>query len=176
MGEMGPPRDLGPTAVVWGGAEVGETFGGTNFRHSQDTTPVREDRYGNTDVDQIFIGDAVEVETRLSRLSLANLASVLPGASGSGTVGDQMVVRSVVGRSMYARAQTLILKPIVESATSTDATEWTTIFKAYPRVDLDVVYDVTTQRVYRVFFTGFRVQADATGMKTGWLYKLGSNA
>ena len=171
---MGPTRDLGPAMLEFDGTEIGETFGGARFRSGTEVAPVHEDRYGNTPVDNIFIGDTAEVEVNLTRLTLAQLAAVLPGASGSGTVGNQMVVRNSVGKSCYENARTLVVKPIVEGVVSTDSTEWLTLFKAYPQPDMEVVWDVTTQRVYKVTFMAYRVQADETGAKEGWLWKIGS--
>ncbi len=171
---QGPVRDLGPAMLVYFGTELGETFGGARFRTSVEVTPVMEDRYGNQPIDDIDIGSVVELEVNLTRLTLAQLTAVMPGASGSGTAGDQMVIRSTVGKSSYDNAGPLIVKPIVESVVSVDSTEWLTIFKAFPRPDSEVVYDVTGQRIYKIIFRGYRVQEDEVGAKAGWLWKIGS--
>ncbi len=174
MGVEGPTRDLGPAVLLFLGTDLGETFGGVRFRTSTEVTPVMEDRFGNQPIDDIDIGNVVELEAVLTRLSLAQLTAILPGASGSGTAGDQMVIRNVVGRSAYANAGLLVVKPIVNGVASVDSTEWLHIFKAYPIPDPEIVYDVTTQRVYKVIFRGYRVQTDETGAKAGWLWKIGS--
>ena len=174
MGQQAPTRDLGPCALEFGGVSLGETVGGCAFRFSQSVTPVKEDRYGESPIDEIYIGDSCELEANLTRQSLAQIAAALPGASGSGTAGNQMVVRNIVGRSAYDNALTLVVKPIVEGVDGTDTTEYLTIFKASPRPDYDVPYSVDGQRVYKTIFRGFRVQTDATGMKAGWLWKIGS--
>jgi len=174
-GERGPTRDLGPCMLDFRGSELGETMGNTTFAYSQDTAPVTEDRYGTEPVDEIFTGSTCTVECFLSRLSLASLAAALPGASGSGTSGDQMVVRSMVGSSLRDRAGTLILKPIVAGDVSTDSTEWLTVFKAAAKLDLSVVYSVSDQRVYKVNFTGYRTnEGEVSGIPRGAMWKIGS--
>ena len=173
---IGPLRDLGPCEVIFDGSSLGETFGGVTFRHSQETVPVRTDRGGTTDRDNIFVGETCEVEASMSRNALAELSAVMPGATGSGTSGDQMVVRSVVGRSSFENAAILILKPIVEGVTSVDTANWLTVFIASPRVDLELQYDNENQRTYKLMFKGYPVQTAGSPAATlvGWLYKIGA--
>ncbi len=173
MGQQGPVRDLGPCHLIWGGTDLGTTFGGAIFRASNDVAPVMEDDYGNDSVDEIFVGSTCEVEANLTRMDIATLVAVTPGASGSGTAGDTMTVRNVVGRSSYDNALRLLVKPIRNGVVSTTSTEWITVFKASPKIDWEITYDVDTQRVYKVMFKGFRVQTDETGAKVGWLWKIG---
>ena len=173
MGQQAPIRDLGPCHVDWGGTDLGTTFGGATFRATQDVAPVMEDDYGNDPVDEIFVGSGCEVECNLTRMAIATLVAITPGASGSGTSGNTMVVRATTGRSSYDNALKLIVKPVVGGTVSTTSTEWITIFKAHPKIEYELPYDVDSQRTFKVTFKGYRVQADAVGEKIGWLWKIG---
>ena len=175
MGTRGPTRDLGPCLLELGADNLGETKGNTTFTYSQDTAPVTEDRTGTEPVDEIFTGSGCGVECFLSRLSLAELTAALPGASGSGTSGNQMVIRSIVGSSLRDRAKALVLKPVVEGKVSTDSKEWLTIFVAAAKLDLSVVYSVSDQRVYKVNFTGYRTtEGEVSGIPAGAMWKIGA--
>jgi len=174
--DLGPVNDLGPCEAVFKDRTLGDTFGGVNFRTSQSTADVRTDAMGVTAVDKIFIGETCEAEVHLTRTQLVTLAKILAGASGSGTTGNQMVMRSVVGRSQVENSGTLVLKPYKDGVPTTDARKWLTIFIAASRHELDLAFDHETQRVYTVFFTGFPVMTngDPAGTKKGWLWKIGT--
>ena len=175
MGQQGPTRDLGPCMVVFGATELGETRGSTIFTYSQDTVAVQEDRYGTEPVDKIFTGTTCTVEASLTRNTLAELAAALPGSSGTGTVGNQLVMRSMVGTSQRDLAMALTLKPIVAGVVSTDSTEWIVVFRAAPECDLSLEYSVDGQRVYKVMFTGFRTNAaEVANIPAGAMWKIGS--
>jgi len=157
----GPVKDLGPCIIEFG-SDLGPTFGDVLFRYALESRPVHEDQEGVTEVDGVFVGAVCEVEVPLTRTTLANLASVIPGAS-EGTSG--ITVENIVGESRLANAQELILKPIVDGVAGPETT-WLTIFKASPSVDLEVTYNNEGQRVYKVIFKGY---PDATGK----LWKIG---
>ena len=178
MGQMGPTRDLGPCVPVLGGTEVGETKGGTFFRSSEDTEEVNEDKWGTTPVDKIYVGEKAEVETNLTRLSIAKLTKALPGATtGNGTTGiTGMIKKSLVGKSMRDNGKLLILKPIVDGAASTNENEWLTAFVAAARSNLELAYTIGDQRVYKTIFEIFPVltaNEGVTGTKVGYLWAIG---
>ena len=180
MGQQSPIKDLGPCAVVWSDtpadAPIGETLGDTIFKYSSDYVEIKEDRYGNTAVDGIFTGSSCSVEVPFTRLSLAELAVALPGAPGSGTTGSQIMIKDLTGQPMYENALTLTLKPIIATETSTDSTEWLTIFRAHPLADMEITFNVEGQRVYKVTYMGFRVQIEGqpAGTIAGAMWKIGS--
>lgn len=158
-------KDLGPCAVSYNSQDLGKTMGGVIFRYTEESRPVNEDQAGVTEVDGIRVGGSCEVEVPLSRSSLGILAQVIKGSSYSGNL---LKVTNQVGVSMYDNAAALILKPIVANVASTSSATWLTVSKAYPRVDMEVVYNNEGQRVYKVVFKGF---PDAS---TGEIWRIGA--
>ncbi len=156
---MGPLRDLGPCEVWYNGSKIGDYYDSVGFRYTQEDAPVLQSAFGNTPVDCIVVGSGpVEVTVPFTRLSLADLAVVLPGgsrSSGGATSGNvEMKAKDEIGASEYDNAAELILKPIISGIT-TDNRWWLHIPKAYPRADYDFSYDTSNQRVFNTVFKGF---------------------
>lgn len=165
---MGPNRDLGPCMALYDNTDLGKTLGGVKFMYTEESKPVNEDQAGVTNVDEIKVGvSGCSAEVPLSRTSLAILAKVIGGSTYSTTT--LKVKNNQVGVSMYDNAKVLILKPIVDGVASTNAAEWLTIGKAYPRVDMEVIFDRENQRVYKVIFKAFPDAGNANQ-----LFKIGT--
>lgn len=147
-----PMQDLGPCQVVFDSVDLGKTFGGVKFRHTEESRPVREDQMGVTNVDELKVGASCEIEVPLTRASLGQLSKVIGNSTYTGT---KLEVGVVVGESLLTHAKELILKPIIDSVVSTDSKTWLTVYKAYPRADLEVNFDYEGQRVYKVIFKAF---------------------
>lgn len=147
-----PIKDLGPCEITFDSVSLGATFGGVVFRHTEESRPVREDQQGVTNVDELKVGVSCEIEVPLTRSSLGQLSKVI---GNSTYTGSKLQVGVVVGQSLLDSAKELIIKPIIDSVVSTDSKTWLTVYKAYPRVDLEVNYNFENQRVYKVMFKAF---------------------
>jgi len=166
---MGVTRDLGPCVLMWGGTDLGRTYGDVIFRYSEEDADVFEDQLGTDPVDSIIVGGPCELEAPLSRTQLSTLATLLAGASGSGTSGSTMTVKSVVGVSRYDRAQELIVKPCLQNGEADpDTSKWLHIFKASPRANYELVYNNERQRVYRTVFTSYPDQSGSGPAYRKW--------
>jgi hypothetical protein len=150
---MNPVKDLGPCGLVFDNVDLGSTFGGVKFKLTTESKPVNEDQAGVTEVDGIELGFSdCSVEAMLTRSSLAVLSKVIKGST---YVGNKLSIRNRVGSAMYENAALLIIKPMIDGAVSTDSKTWINIPKAYPRVDMEVIFDSAGQRVYKVVFKAF---------------------
>lgn len=146
-------KDLGPCFVTFNSNDLGRTSGGVKFRYTEESKPVLTDQDGATEVDRIGLGvGTVEVEVPLARTTLAKLAIVIGAASYS---GNRFRVRNRVGFSMYDAAKALVLTRMVDNVASTDKDDILTVFKAYPQMDIEFVYDKDGQPVAKVIFKAF---------------------
>ena len=171
---MGVTRDLGPCRILFGDVDLGPTFGNVEFKYSEEDAGVYEDQLGTTEVDDIAVGSRCELTAPFTRTQLAILAALIAGASGSGTSGDQMTVKQVVGQSRYDRAKELIVKPVLlNGSADPDTSRWLHIFKASPRADVTLTYNNADQRVYNMLFKGYPDQT-ATGIAAYRVWKLGA--
>jgi hypothetical protein len=161
---MNPQKDLGPCSITYNSVDLGSTLGGAKFRYTEESRPVNEDQKGVTNVDEIKVGASCEAEVVLTRSTLAQLSKVI---GGNTYVGGVLSVSNPINVSMYDNAKVLILKPIIAGVPSTTPGTWLTISKAYPKVDLEILYNNEGQRVYKVIFKAF---PDAS---TGLIWKIG---
>ncbi len=164
---MGQLRDKGPCEVWYNGAFLGPYWESVMMRTVSTKSDVFESSQGTTPVDSVVTGyGETTVTVPFTRISLANLAIVIPGASTSGS-GFKAIPSVELGRSEYDNSKVLILKPIVDGVETTDQSEWLSFDHAYPNVDMEIVYDNDGQRVFNVIFCCF---PDAT---TGVVYHTG---
>lgn len=152
MGQ-GPTLDLGPCQIEFNGVELGETFGDVIFKYTEETRPVHEDSKGVSPIDEIHVGMNCEVEVPLTRMSLEQLVTPMPAAVLNSDESGA-VISSLVGSSLANASQKLVLKPLVGGVAGSEAS-WLTIFKAAPKVDIEITYNNEKQRVYKTMFKAF---------------------
>jgi len=169
-GVVSPTGDIGPVEVWWNSVKIGETKGDTIFRCRTTSRPVMEDALGVAPVDYVQMGmEECSVIAPLTRMSIAQLADIIPGATTSGTGSTATLrVNSNVGLDTAASAKQLILKRIYNNAVATDETDWLSLPLAYPvDIDMEVQYSVgENQRVFPVTFQAF----PATVLTTAGVY------
>jgi len=156
-------KDLGPCVVVWDpdGDNISfqKTFGGVTFRYEELRAGIKEDQQGETDVDEVKTGVTnPELEVPLTREEVANLEYCFGNASAG---ASNLKVSNPVGGAVFADAKEVIVKPIVDGVVSVTASEWLHIHRAYPRINMELAYDNSGQRVFNTIFKGF--PDDASG-------------
>lgn len=164
-----PMRDLGPGLAVFGVTELGRNQS-VKFGHTCNVSPVTNAAHGSTPVNRIGAGGAAQVELMLSESSLAVLGAMLPG----GTVtGDELIVKNAVGKDMRELAKTLIIKPLDSDAVVADEKQWLHLALATPIPEFEWTYDAESQRVAKVLFDAYPVDAADIAVG-GELYNSGS--
>jgi len=161
IGTSGPTLDLGPAAVTWGATELA-VFDEVRFTLTAEEAEVFENAYGATPVDSIVLGySACNVTVPATRITLANLQTILPGGSISGSGLVRANVDIAVGISMYDNGLPLFIRPYVNGVAST--TKALRLERTYPKPNFDVVFNLTDQRVY-----GLTFKAHPTTAKVLW--------
>ncbi len=166
VGTLGPLNDLGPAAVVWGDTTIAELFGDVRWTLTGESAPVFAASYGATPVDTIMLGySACEMVIPATKTTLAILAAILPGGTNSSGVSGTVEFKvsgtgSEVGNSMYDNGLPMFVKPIINGVPATYASrKWLRLERTYPVPNLDVVFNLTDQRVYGLTF---KAHPDAT--------------
>lgn len=173
-------KDLGPAEVSYKGTVLGKTaqnadggtHGGARWRLAVESKQTYRDKSGTQPYDEIIVGTTMEVQATLTGQSVDQLAALIPGATviGMGGNSKQLKIVGSVGTSMRDNAGELVLKPIIDGVATTDQDQWFKASLAYPRPNLEVVFDMETQRVYDVTFAVF------DNLTTGILATLGKTA
>lgn len=151
-----PVRDLGPGTVIWDvdgtPLDLGDVLGSIVFTDEPQYKEIRTEGYGESPVDAVFVGRKVSLVVPLTRAALTKLEKVIPSMTVAGSVGT---VKASVGTQMLALAKKITIKPLTDGAVSATATEFLSIFKAYPVTKSEWKYDASNQRVCEVTFLCF---------------------
>src|SRR6185503_10068202 len=150
--------DLGPCDVYFNSTLLGKTFGAVTFKYTPESRDVKEDQQGVTPVEAIIVGMVGDVTVPLTRMQLAAMATITPGATL--VTAAQMDVYNPVGINRYDNAAELKLVPYDQGVASA---KWIKFPQAHPSVDLSLAFDVDTQRVYNTIFKYFPSQATPIG-------------
>ena len=150
---LGPARDLGPCIIEWGSTNLGPYWEDVRVRYELSSADVFESLFGKMPVDKVTTGITVmEVTVPFTRITLSNLASIIPGGSLSGS--SATVIKDSVGTSLYDISLPLFVKPVV-NGTAVDNGQWLRVEKTYPMPNYDLAYNLNDQRVYPTTFVCF---------------------
>ena len=183
-GQLGPLRDLGPCEVWFGTKDaetkVAETFGDVIFTFTTEAGDIKEDSQGVTIVDNVIIGvGECSVKAPFTRMGIAVLGDIIPGVdfeSGASGEDDFLFGFPNVGRSAVVNGQSLILKPIVDGAVSTNSQEWLYLPLAFPAIaELEITYNMDGQRVYTVTFVGYGKTGTVDGTTREIMWHIGDD-
>jgi len=169
-----PIGDLGPCLVEWGGTDLGPTLGGVTFKEEVHSVDIKEDGHGDSPVDAVFTGRLVTIECKFTRSTLAQLESMITSSDGAPT---NLKVVNTVGDQMFALAEELILKPLVNNAAevaepTTDGL-WMHVHRTYPVAAVEFGYDNSGQRIVNVTFRAF---PDDFSTRVGEIWRMGPDA
>ncbi len=159
---------LNPCAVYWGVAaaesDLGKTEGGVSIKFETKTIELKTDQDGDVPIDEIIVGAGCMVTVNLAEITLANLSLALNQSLKvySGNYG--FAGANQVGTSLGTAAQSLLLKPWVSGAATSDTELWWRFPKAAPTVNFDLAFTKNNQQIIPVVFKCF---PDASG---NWYY------
>jgi hypothetical protein len=156
---------------MWGdgslSTDLGPTFGGVTFKEEVHSVDIKEDGHGDSPVDAVFTGRLVTIECKFTRLSLAQLETIITGSTAT---ASNLKVVNTVGDQMFAAAQELILKPLVNNVASVTNTEWLHVHRTYPVAAVEFGYDNASQRIISVTFRAF---PDDTSGQVNEIWRMG---
>ena len=153
-----PMGDIGPCEVVWdyGGTPVNLSpfLGRVSLTGEDSVSKVFEETYGDAAVDGVFSGSVLALQIPMTRSTLAQLETALPGTdlNGGGTI---LTLSNLCGGAMYENAKAIVIKPIVNRVASTDHSKWSHIYKAHPMRAFELGFDRSGQRTFVVKFMVF---------------------
>jgi len=162
-----PIGDLGPCQVLWGGDDLGPTLGGVVFKEEVHSVDIKEDGHGDSPVDAVFTGRLVTIECKFTRSTFDQLEAMITGSVATAT---NLKVVNTVGDQMFADAEELILKPLVNNVASVTTSEWLHVHETYPVAAVEFGYDNSGQRIINVTFRAF---PSATSGMVGEIWRMG---
>ena len=164
---------IGPVSLEFGGDALGETHGGATLTVDQETVKTYADKTGRVARYKVRVGRQVMLKAALTEPTLEQMAKILGATVSKGTVSSELVLQSGVGTDLTANAKTLVLKPIIDDAVSTDEADWIYIPKASIDAKCEVPYNYEGQRVWAFEAEAHPVLA-ADIAEDGFLYNGGT--
>lgn len=155
--------DIGGTPII-----MGPTKGGIMFKSELSTVDIMQDGSGDAPFDSVTKGRVVTLEINMSEMTASRLA-LIQGVTE--TIGPVFTFDNSCGVSLRDVAKKITIKPIVNLETSVDSSEWQSVLKCSPPLDVfEFGFDDENQRLFKAIFKVF--PDDATG-NIGKLYKIG---
>jgi len=174
MAQPLPIGDMGPAQVTWDpdGTPVnfGPFKGPIELTASDEVNKIFEEGYGAAPVDAVFAGTVMELSMPMTRSTLQQLLTALPGSSLNGG-GDVLTISNKCGGNMYPDAKPVVIKPMVDNVATAVKTKWTRVFKCYPFKAYSITFSNSDQRVLQVKFMVFPSQESG---EVGKYHSLGS--
>lgn len=162
--------DFGPCEVSFKGASLGASKGGVTARYEPTFYDIKPDQL-MTPLDVRLTGEAFVVTVPMLETSIAKLATVMP--SGTKTEqGTKIKLEFGGGQVSAADAGELVLTPLADGSLtlSEDANKKITVWKAFPRPQFNMSYNLEGERVVPV---EFHAMADVSKPAGKMLYALG---
>ena len=138
---------LGVCSVTLAKNDLGHTKGGVVVTYSPDYHDVSVDKYGNTVVEKILIGEKLTAVVPLAESTIANLQVAIPAG---GTDASKITIGDKAGTAMAALAGLLVLHPIANDAA--DLSEDVVLYKAVVTSEVALPFTFDGERLTEVTF------------------------
>jgi len=157
---------MGVCSIVWNGVDVGHTLGGTKVTITRKLTPLKVDKYGDSNVDMVVTDVQMEAEAKVAEPVVALLKNAIPeGDFEQGATGSRLGIPAGEGAALRAGSALLTLHPLSKAAT--DFSEDVQIYKAVASSSPVINYDVAGQRVFDLKFTALVDETEGAGRRLG---------
>ncbi len=151
--------ELGPCEVLFGTAgaeaEVGPTEGGVVANFGTDVQDLMTDQFGTSPKDQVVSGQPTEVTVPFASISFSNMARALNQTLITAGTSNLIKGTNIVGTKMSTKANSLVLKKIINGVASVDQNDWLRFPSAAPTGNFEFPFSKDTQRIIEVVFTCF---------------------
>ena len=159
---------VGVANITFAGEDLGYTKGGVEVEVTTEKYTVTVDQFGNTPINDYLIGRSIMVTTPLAETTVDKLVATMPGTTKVGTSPSptRADVTTGIGINLIDIADELIVKPTAAA----DDSENITIPKAATSGNMTFSYQLDSERVFSVQWSGYPDPA------TGLLYTFGDPA
>lgn len=155
---------MGPCEVYFKGSLLGHTKGGVTVTYTPEFYDIVVDKYGNTVVDKVLIGEALKATVPLSEFTVNNLLVAMPAAEVGG-VSARATIGKDAGEKMATNAGLLVLHPIVNSAG--DRSEDVVFYKAVVAEEVEIAHNWEGEKIIEVTFHALIDETKASGNRLG---------
>jgi hypothetical protein len=155
---------MGPCQITYKGENLGHTKGGVTVTYTPEYYDIMVDKYGNTVVDKVLIGESLKATVPLSEFTVENLLVAMPAAEEGG-VGARATIGKDAGEKMAASAGALILHPLINAANN--RAEDVVLYKAIVAEEIEVAHNWEGEKLIEVTFQALIDESKASGNRLG---------
>ena len=138
---------LGVCSVTFNLTDLGHTKGGVIVTYAPEYHDVSVDKYGNTVVEKVLIGEKLTAVVPLAESTVSNLQVAIPAGS---TDTSKITIGDSAGTAMAALAKELVLHPIANE--DADLSEDVVLYKAIVSSEVSLPFTFDGERVVEVTF------------------------
>ena len=139
---------VGACSVTFNGTDLGHTKGGAEVTYEPVYHDVTVDKYGETVVEKVLIGEKLMAKVPLAESTIANLKVGMPQGEFAGAGNARITLGAVAGNKASALAAQLVLHPLAEGTKAFDVV----IHKAYVANQIVLSHTVDGEKVIECEF------------------------
>jgi len=139
---------VGACSVTFGGVDLGHTKGGAEVTYEPVYHDVTVDKYGETVVEKILIGEKLTAKVPLAESTIANLKVGIPQGEFAGAANARITIGAVSGNKASSLALQLVLHPLAEGTRAFDVV----LHKAYVAEQVVLSHTIDGEKVIEVTF------------------------
>lgn len=156
----------GPCRITYKGVDLGHTTGGVLLKVERDFEDVKVDRYGDTPIDKVLVGNRVMVNFTLAQPKFRSLDVAIPETSSvDGSAGDRADLGAQAGASLRAEAGLLVIHPLKNA--DSDLTDDVVIYKAVSAENVELPMRINEQKVVEITMHALVDETYGTGRRLG---------
>lgn len=154
---------VGACSVTYNSVDLGHTKGGVELSYEPIYHDVTVDKYGETVVDKVLIGEKIIAKVPLAEFTIANLKVAMPQGTFAGAANARITLGHTAGTRASTSAAQLVLHPLNMGTRANDIV----LHKAYVASTVDLKMMVDEEKVYEVEFEALLDETKADGNYLG---------
>lgn len=154
---------IGACSVTYKGVDLGHTKGGEEFTYEPEYHDITVDKYGNSVVEQVLMGEKVMIKVQLAEFTLANLGVAIPQGEWAGAANARRTIGAVAGKRQLTDAGLLVVHPLNEGTRRHDIV----LYKAIVAESITIPHKNDEEKVIEVTFLGLVDESRSDGNYIG---------
>lgn len=156
---------VGPCSVTFKGIDLGHTKGGVEVTYEPTHHDVAVDKYGESKVQSVLIGEKLTAKVPLAEFTIANLAVAIPQGAFAGAANARRTIGASAGQKATDDSGQLVLHPIIEGTRRHDIV----IHKAYVASAIVLPMKVDSEKLIEVTFEALIDETKTDGNYLGFI-------
>ena len=154
---------VGVCTVTFNGVDLGHSKGGVEVSYEPTHHDISVDKYWETVVEKVLIGEKLTAKVPLAEFTIANLRNAIPQAQFAGAANARITIGANAGKKAKEDAYQLVLHPLAEGTRRHDIV----FHKAYVSSQITLMHAVDEEKVIEVTFEALLDETKADGNYLG---------